>query len=70
MRAQLCIQGLQVCYCGGSAVEMELKKMLLEDNSRNAKLLERLPGKKLPTNFSIEPLEDIKARTLMVMQTK
>lgn len=66
VRSRLCLEGLEVSYCGGIAIEKELNNLLLKDNKQNARMLEKM-NKQLPSNFKSDVIEGIKTRCLFVM---
>ena len=67
VRSRLCVEGLNVCYCGGAVLEKELNSLLLKDNVKNQELLQRTHNR-IPKNFPSHVLEDIKTRVLMTLQ--
>ena len=67
VRSRLCIEGLGVSYCGGAAIEKELGSLLVKDNMQNQHMLDRI-NNRLPRNFPLHVVEDIKTRVLMTMQ--
>lgn len=66
VRSRLCLEGLEISYCGGSSIEKELNNLLLKDNEQNARMLEKM-NKQLPKNFKSDVIEGIKTRCLFVM---
>jgi hypothetical protein len=42
VRSWLCLEGLEVSYCGGCALEKEINKMLISDNKTNTRFLEKM----------------------------
>ena len=66
VHSRLCLEGLQLSYCGGSAVEKQLNALLLKDNAENARFLEKM-NKQMPENFKLEVIEGVKTRCLFVM---
>jgi actin-related protein len=66
VRSRLCLEGLEVSYCGGCTIEKQLNQMLLEDNEQNARMIDKM-DKKLPVNFKSDVIEGIKTRCLFVM---
>ena len=66
VRSRLCLEGLEVSYCGGCTLEKEINKMLIDDNKTNPRFLEKMQNV-MPTNFATEVIEGIKTRTLFVM---
>jgi hypothetical protein len=66
VRCRLCLEALEVSYCGGCVIEKEINTMLLKDNDQNARMLEKM-DKKLPDNFKSDVIEGIKTRALFVM---
>lgn len=67
VRSRLCIEGINVCYCGGATIEKELNGLLLKDNVQNQQMLERIHNR-IPRSFPTHVLEDIKTRVLMTLQ--
>jgi hypothetical protein len=61
------MEGFQVCYTGGVAIEKEINTLLIKDNAQNTTMLQRLKGNQLPENFPLHVIEDIKVRTLMTL---
>ena len=60
------MEGFQVCYTGGVAIEKEINALLVKDNASNQTMLQRIGGR-LPQNFPLHVIEDIKVRTLMML---
>jgi actin-related protein 10 len=42
VRSRLCLDGLEVSYCGGCTLEKEINKMLISDNKTNTRFLEKM----------------------------
>lgn len=66
VRCRLCLEGLEVSYCGGCVIEKQVNSMLLADNEQNARMLDKM-DKKLPENFKADVIEGVKTRCLFVM---
>ena len=56
-----------MCYTGGVHIEKEINNLLVKDNVDNNTMLQRIPEKRLPANFPLHIIEDIKVRTLMCL---
>ena len=50
VRGRLCMEGFQVSYTGGVAIEKEINGLLVKDNASNQTMLQRIGGR-LPQNF-------------------
>lgn len=48
VRGRLCMEGFQVAYTGGVAVEKEINTLLVKDNMQNTTMLQRIADKRLP----------------------
>lgn len=42
VRGRLCMEGFQVCYSGGVAIEKEINNLLIKDNKVNNTMLQRI----------------------------
>ena len=49
------MEALDVCYCGGAAIEKETNRLLIRDNMGNKHMLEKI--QRLPKTFPSEVIE-------------
>lgn len=63
VRSRLCPEALEVSFTAGAHIEKELNRLLLKDNIKNMKLLERV-DQRLPSCFPSKVIEGIKTRAL------
>ena len=63
VRSRICPEALKVSYASGANVEKEVNRLLLKDNIKNMKLLERV-DQRLPACFPSKIIEGIKTRAL------
>jgi len=66
VRSRLCPEALTVSFAAGAHIEKELNRLLLKDNIKNMKLLERV-DQRLPACFSSKVIEGIKTRACQMM---
>jgi hypothetical protein len=66
VRSRLCLEGLEVSYCGGCVIERQLNELLIADNLQNQRMLDKM-DKKMPENFKSDVIEGVKTRCLFVM---
>ncbi|CDW77817.1 UNKNOWN [Stylonychia lemnae] len=65
VRSRMCMEAFETCYRGGIHIEKNLNELLIQDNKE---LVRRLPQFKDNTNFPQSVIEDLKIRSLVVMQ--
>lgn len=63
--SRLCMEAFEVCYTGGIHIEKQLNELLMQDNKELAR---RHPILRENLNFPSNIIEDMKTRTLFVMQ--
>jgi len=65
VKSRLCTEAFGICYTGGAHIEKKLNELLIEDNKE---LVRKHPHFKENKDFPSSVIEDLKTRTLVVMQ--